>query len=257
MLTCTPSYALYLAETMGEMGIDPNRDLQLRYGLFGAEPWTDQMRTEIERALGIRATDIYGLSEIIGPGVAYECAAQQGLHVAEDHFLVEVINPQTGEVLPEGAQGELVFTTITKEGIPMVRYRTRDLSSLDRSVCACGRTHARMHRILGRSDDMLIIRGVNVFPSQVESVLLRFTEVAPHYQLVVEREHNLDRLEVWVEMEERFFSDEVRRIEEVRSRITADLESTLGISVYLRLVEPKTIVRSEGKAKRVIDNRKK
>ena len=255
MLTCTPSYALFLAEAMAEMGIDPQKDIELKYGVFGAEPWTDGMRRDLERKLGIRATDIYGLSEVIGPGVATECEVQQGLHIFEDHFLPEIIDPVTGEVLPDGAEGELVFTTITKEGIPVIRYRTRDLTSLNREVCDCGRTHVRMQKVLGRSDDMLIIRGVNVFPTQVESVLVSFTEVEPHYMLVVERINNLDTLEVWVEMSERLFSDEVRRVEEVRRRITHELESLLGLSVTVKLVEPKSIERSQGKAKRVLDRR--
>lgn len=255
MLTCTPSYALFLAEALAEMGIDPNKDIELKYGVFGAEPWTDGMRRDLERKLGIRATDIYGLSEVIGPGVATECEVQQGLHIFEDHFLPEIIDPVTGEVLPDGAEGELVFTTITKEGIPVIRYRTRDLTSLNREICDCGRTHVRMQKVLGRSDDMLIIRGVNVFPTQVESVLVSFTEVEPHYLLVVERINNLDTLEVWVEMSERLFSDEVRRVEEVRRRITHELESLLGLSVTVKLVEPKSIERSQGKAKRVLDRR--
>jgi phenylacetate-CoA ligase len=255
MLTCTPSYALFLAETMAEMGIDPGRDIELKYGVFGAEPWTDGMRRDIERKLGIRATDIYGLSEVIGPGVAYECEQQQGLHICEDHFLPEIIDPETGEVLPDGQEGELVFTTITKEGIPVIRYRTRDLTHLDRGICACGRTHVRMAKVLGRSDDMIIIRGVNVFPTQVESVLVTYTEVQPHYLLVVERVNNLDTLEVWVEMSDRLFSDEVRRVEEVRRRIHHDLESLLGLSVTVKLVEPKSIERSQGKARRVLDKR--
>lgn len=255
MLTCTPSYALFLAETMAEMGIDPGRDIELKYGVFGAEPWTDGMRRDIERKLGVRATDIYGLSEVIGPGVAYECEQQQGLHICEDHFLPEIIDPETGEALPDGQEGELVFTTITKEGIPVIRYRTRDLTRLNRELCGCGRTHVRMAKVLGRSDDMIIIRGVNVFPTQVESVLVTFTEVQPHYLLVVERINNLDTLEVWVEMSEKLFSDEVRRVEEVRRRIHHDLESLLGLSVTVRLVEPKSIERSQGKAKRVLDKR--
>lgn len=255
MLTCTPSYALYLAEAMAEEGIDPTRDIELKYGVFGAEPWTDGMRREIERKLGIRATDIYGLSEVIGPGVAFECEIQRGLHINEDHFLPEIIDPATGRVLPDGQEGELVFTTLTKEGIPIIRYRTRDLTSLSREVCGCGRTHVRMSKVLGRTDDMLIIRGVNVFPTQVESVLVTYTEVEPHYLLVVDRVNNLDRLEVWVEMSDRLFSDEVRRVEEIRHRIMRDLESLLGLSVGVKLVEPKSIERSQGKAKRVLDKR--
>ena len=254
MLACTPSYALYLAETLAEEGI-PFSELKLRSGVFGAEPWTEGMRRQIEQRLGIRAMDIYGLSEVFGPGVAIECEQQDGLHIFEDHFIPEIINPQTGEPVPEGGKGELVFTTITKEGIPVIRYRTRDLSSLTYEPCACGRTHVRMARILGRSDDMLIIRGVNVFPTQVEGVLAGYSAVEPHYLIVVDRKGLLDTMEVWVEMSEALFSDEVRKIEEVRQHIAADIESVLGIGVTVKLVEPKSIERSEGKAKRVLDKR--
>jgi phenylacetate-CoA ligase len=254
LLACTPSYALYLAEALQEEGVELS-ELKLRTGVFGAEPWTDGMRRQIEQRLGIRAMDIYGLSEVIGPGVAVECECQNGLHICEDHFIPEVINPQTLEPVELGEKGELVFTTITKEGIPVIRYRTRDLTSLDMSPCACGRTHVRMSRILGRSDDMLIIRGVNVFPTQVESVLANYADVEPHYLIVVDRINNLDVLEVWVEMSEKLFSDTVRQIEEARARITADIESLLGVNVTVKLVEPKTIERSQGKAKRVLDKR--
>ena len=254
ILACTPSYALYMAETAEEMGIDL-RTLPLKIGIFGAEPWTEQMRREIETKLGIKAYDIYGLSEIIGPGVAIECQEQEGLHINEDHFLTEVIDPQTGEVLPYGEKGELVFTTLTKEAFPLLRYRTRDLSLLYPEACACGRTVARMHRILGRTDDMLIIRGVNIFPSQIESVLLENGDVSPHYQLVVDRKGNLDDLEVWVEVSEELFASEVRKLEHLGKSIKQKIESTLGINVRVKLVEPKTIQRSEGKAKRVIDRR--
>lgn len=254
VLTCTPSYALFLAEVMAEMGVSPS-DLKLQCGVFGAEPWSENMRREIENKLQISAYDIYGLSEIVGPGVAIECPAKAGLHLAEDHFIAEIIDPETGQILPEGSMGELVITTITKEALPMIRYRTRDLTKLDRSVCECGRTHTRMQKVLGRSDDMVIIRGVNVFPSMVESVLLNIPGVEPHYLLVVDRKGNLDILEVRVEVSEKVFSDEVRKLEELGLTITKELESALGVSVKVRLVEPKSIERSEGKSKRVIDRR--
>ena len=253
-LACTPSYALYIAETMREMGVDP-RETSLRTGIFGAEPWTERMRKEIEAQLGIKAMDIYGLSEIIGPGVAIECCVQDGLHISEDHFYPEIINPVTGEVLPDGEKGELVLTTLTKEGMPMIRYRTRDLSVLHREKCACGRTLVRMSKVLGRSDDMLIIRGVNVFPSQVENVLLGISNTTPHYQLIVERKDNLDHLTVLVELTEEMFTDEVRGLEVLEAKIKGELSSTLSVSATVRLVGPKTIERSEGKAKRVIDKR--
>ena len=254
-IACTPSYALYIAETMREMGVDP-RETALKVGVFGAEPWSEGMRQEIEAQLGIKAMDIYGLSEIIGPGVACECSAQCGLHISEDHFYPEIINPVTGEVLPDGEKGELVLTTLTKEGMPMVRYRTRDLTVLDRRVCDCGRTLVRMGKVLGRSDDMLIIRGVNVFPSQVESVLLNMGETSPHYQLIVDRHDNLDNLTVLVELTDGMFSDEVRRLEALEHKIQAELASVLNVAASVRLVDAKTIERSEGKAKRVIDKRK-
>lgn len=254
-LACTPSYALYIAEAMREMGIDP-RETALKVGIFGAEPWSEQMRQEIEAQLGIKAIDIYGLSEIIGPGVAIECSVQNGLHISEDHFYPEIINPVTGEVLPDGEKGELVITTLTKEGMPMIRYRTRDLTVLHREKCTCGRTLVRMSKVLGRSDDMLIIRGVNVFPSQVETVLLSIGETSPHYQLIVDRKDNLDHLTVLVEVTEEMFSDEVRGLEVLEAKIKAELSSVLNVSAAVRLVGPKTIERSEGKAKRVIDNRK-
>lgn len=254
ILTCTPSYALFMAEIMEEMGVSPG-DLKLKSGLFGAEPWSENMRREIEMKLGINAFDIYGLSEIIGPGVAIECNNKKGLHIAEDHFIPEIIDPITHEVSPDGAQGELVITTITKEALPIIRYRTRDLTTLNRDQCSCGRTHVRMHKVLGRSDDMVIIRGVNVFPSMVESVLLNIPGVEPHYLLIVDRIGNLDVLEVQVEVSEKIFSDEVRKLEDLGKLITRELESALGVSAKVRLVEPKTIERSEGKAKRVIDRR--
>lgn len=254
ILACTPSYALFLIEVMEEMGIKKG-ELQLKAGVFGAEPWSLNMRKEIEERLGILAIDIYGLSEIIGPGVSSECSCKSGLHVFEDHFVPEIINPETLEVLPPGEKGEIVFSTITKEAFPVLRYRTRDISSLNYERCACGRTHVRMDRVTGRSDDMLIIRGVNVFPSQIESVLLNFGEVAPHYQLIVDRVGNLDSLEVWVEMTPALFSDEVKKLEDIEKRIREEIDFILGIGAKIKLVEPKTIERSEGKAKRVIDKR--
>ena len=254
ILACTPSYALFIAEVMEEMGIK-KEELQLEAGVFGAEPWSDSMRKEIEERLGILAIDIYGLSELIGPGVASECKYKCGLHIQEDHFIPEIIDPVTEEVLPPGSKGEIVFTTITKEGLPLIRYRTRDISSLNYEKCECGRTIVRMSKVSGRTDDMLIIRGVNVFPSQIESVLLEIGETAPHYLLIVDREGTLDTLEVWVEMTQNMFSDEVKRIEEIEKRIRGEIETTLGISAKVKLVEPKTIERSEGKAKRVIDKR--
>jgi len=255
LLACTPSYALYIAETLREMGLEP-QNLALRVGVFGAEPWSERMRKEIEARLSIKAIDIYGLSEIIGPGVASECQCQDGLHINEDHFYPEIINPQTGEKLPDGEKGELVLTTITKEGMPMIRYRTRDLTVLNHKPCACGRTLVRMGKVLGRSDDMLIIRGVNVFPSQVETVLLGLGETSPHYQLIIDREDNLDTLTVLVEVTAAMFSDEVRRLETLERKIQDALSSVLGVSAKVRLVAPKSIERSEGKAKRVVDNRK-
>ena len=256
VLTCTPSYSLYLAEAAAEEGINI-RDLKLRVGIFGAEPWTEEMRREIEDKLNIKAIDIYGLSEILGPGVAIEChEAQHGLHIWEDHFIPEIINPDTGEVLPDGELGELVITTITKEGIPMIRYRTRDITRLIAEPCVCGRTHRRIARMSGRTDDMLIIRGVNVFPSQIESVLVGIEGIEPHYQLIVEREENLDTLEIQVEVNEQTFSDEIKILQDLSNRIRHEIKDLLGITCKVRLVEPKTIARSEGKAKRVVDRRK-
>ena len=254
ILCCTPSYALYLGETLKEMGLTPD-DLKLKAGFFGAEPWTEQMRKEIERNLGIKAYDIYGLSEISGPGVAFECPEQTGMHINEDHFIVEIIDPDTGEVLPDGEEGEVVFTCITKEAFPLIRYRTRDISVLSHDQCSCGRTFVKMAKPRGRSDDMLIIRGVNVFPSQIESVLLDLGQTAPHYQLIVDRKNNTDTFEILVEMSENMFSDSVKGLEEQEHRIQAAVESTLGIGAKVTLVEPKSIARSEGKAKRVIDKR--
>lgn len=254
VLCCTPSYAMYLAEAIEEAGL---RDkIRLKSGVFGAEPWTENMRHAIENSLGIKAFDVYGLSEIMGPGVSFECECQNGMHVNEDMFVPEIIDPDTGEVLPEGAQGELVFTTLTKEGFPVIRYRTRDICSLNYEQCECGRTFVRMNKPTGRSDDMMIIRGVNVFPSQIEEVLLRIGEgVTPNYQIIVGRENNTDTLDINVEMTEKLFADDVKSIEKIEKKIVSDLRSVLGIGAKVHLVNPKTIARSEGKAKRVIDNR--
>lgn len=254
-LACTPSYALFLAEALEESGVKPE-NLKLRVGLFGAEPWTENMRKQIEERLRIKALDIYGLSEVIGPGVACECEMQNGLHVNEDHFIPEIIDPETLKLLPPGSKGELVFTTVSKEGLPLIRYRTRDLTSLNYESCGCGRTLVRMDKCAGRSDDMLIIRGVNLFPSQVESILLEISETKPHYRIVVDRINNLDTLQVEVEVEEQFFLDRISQLQSLRDKIKAALESALGLSVDVKLVEPKTITRSEGKSVRVIDNRK-
>ncbi|MDR2909725.1 MAG: phenylacetate--CoA ligase [Oscillospiraceae bacterium] len=255
ILCCTPSYAMYIGETIAEMGIDP-KTLPLRAGIFGAEPWTDEMRREIERLLAIKAYDIYGLSEIMGPGVSFECSEQTGMHVNEDKYIPEIIDPDTGEVLPEGRQGELVFTCITKQALPLLRYRTRDICTLKRETCSCGRTLIKMGKPAGRTDDMLIIRGINVFPSQVETVLLELG-FSPNYLLVVSREGSLDTLEVQVEMTPELFTDEIRGIEVSERKIRGALLSTLGLAATVRLVEPRSIKRSEGKAVRVIDNRKK
>ena len=254
-ICCTPSYALYLAETMEEMGVTKD-EINLKAGLFGAEPWTEEMRAEIEKKLGIKAHDIYGLTEIIGPGVAFECSEQTGMHINEDNFIAETIDPDTGEVLPEGEQGEIVFTCITKEAFPLIRYRTRDIGILKREKCSCGRTLIKMMKPAGRSDDMLIIRGVNVFPSQVESVLLQLGNTAPYYQLIVDRVDNTDTLEIQVEISPEMFSDTVRSLEDQEKIIKNAIDSTLGISAKIRIVEPKTIQRTEGKAVRVIDKRK-
>ncbi|WP_320169647.1 phenylacetate--CoA ligase [Maridesulfovibrio sp.] len=255
VICCTPSYALYLYETGKEMGID-FRELPLKIGVFGAEPWTDSMRKDIEAKLDIKALDIYGLSEIMGPGVAMECAeAQDGLHIMEDHFLPEVINPETGDPVAPGEVGELVITTLTKEGIPLIRYRTRDLTKLNYTACRCGRTFARMQRITGRSDDMLIIRGVNVFPSQIESIIIETEGLSPHYQLVVERDGNLDILTVNVEIDGSVFSDEIKNLQRLESKIQRNIKEFLGVTARIKLVEPKSIERSAGKAKRIIDLR--
>jgi phenylacetate-CoA ligase len=254
ILTCTPSYSLYLAEAAREEGMDMQH-LGVKAGFFGAEPWSETMRKEIEEKLHLLAIDIYGLTEIIGPGVASECEHQDGLHIFEDHFYPEIIDPATGKVLPDGEKGELVITTLTKEGTPVLRYRTRDITYLDRSPCPCGRTSVRMHRVLGRTDDMLIIRGVNVFPSQIESVLMDIEGTEPHYVIVVDREGAMDNLEVWVEVSPEIISDEVRDLEMLERRVSDQLRSVLGLSLKVKLVEPKTITRSEGKAKRVVDRR--
>jgi phenylacetate-CoA ligase len=256
ILTCTPSYGLHLGEVAEDMGVS-FRDLRFRYGIFGAEPWSEKMREEIEAKLGLTAVDIYGLSEVIGPGVAIEChEAKQGLHIFEDHFIPEVIDPDTGKPLPYGETGELVFTSITKEAFPVIRYRTRDITSLNPEPCVCGRTHVRMKKVSGRTDDMLIIRGVNVFPSQIESVLMEIQGVEPHYQLVVEREGNLDILTVMVEIDEKLFSDEVKSLQSLERSIEKNIKDYLGVSAKVKLVEPKGIARSEGKAVRVLDKRK-
>ncbi len=256
VLLATPSYALNLAETMEAMGVDP-KSLSLRVGVFGAEPWSENMRDEVERKLNIKAVDIYGLSEVMGPGVAMQCLeGEKGLHIFEDHFLPEIIDPDTGEVLPPGEKGELVFTTLTKEAFPIIRYRTKDISRLMYDTCECGRTLVRMEKVTGRTDDMLIIRGVNVFPSQIEHVLMGTEGVEPHYQIVVNREGNMDTMAVEVEVSEDIFSDEIKTLENLTRRIQMDIKDMLGVTCRVKLVEPKTIQRSEGKAQRVIDNRK-
>jgi phenylacetate-CoA ligase len=256
VLTCTPSYSLFMAEEAREEGVD-FRNLNLHVGIFGAEPWSETMRAEIESKLNLCAIDIYGLSEIMGPGVAIECReAKKGLHIWEDHFIPEIINPETGDRLPEGETGELVITTITKEGIPLIRYRTRDITCINYEPCTCGRTHARINRMSGRSDDMLIIRGVNVFPSQIESILMGIEGVEPHYLLIVDRKDNLDTLEVQVEVDDRLFSDEIKHLQTLSHVIEKEIKDMLGVTCRARLVESRTITRSEGKAKRGIDNRK-
>ncbi len=255
ILCCTPSYALYLGEEICEKGIV--NQLSLKAGIFGAEPWTEDMRHAIEEKLNIKAYDIYGLSEVLGPGVAYECECQDGMHICEDHFIAEIIDPDTEEVLPYGSQGELVFTTITKEGFPVIRYRTRDICTLDTVPCKCGRTHIKMRKPAGRSDDMLIIRGVNVFPSQIEEVLLKIGgSVTPNYQIIVGRENNTDTLDINVEMSNDIFADDMKSIAAIESRIVSELRNVLGLGAKVHLVTPKSIIRSEGKAKRIIDNRK-
>lgn len=253
IICCTPSYAMYIGESVGKKGIDP-KTLKVRAGIFGAEPWSENMRREIEKSLAIKAYDIYGLSEIAGPGVAYECQYQNGLHICEDYFYPEVVDPDTLEPLPDGEYGELVFTCIGKEALPLIRYRTRDICAITHEKCACGRTLVRMAKPKGRSDDMLIIRGVNVFPSQVEHVILSLG-MDPNYQIIVDRKNNLDTMEVCIEMSQQMFSDSVKGLEESEARIEAALHTTLGLSAKVRLVEPNSLPRSEGKAKRVIDKR--
>ena len=255
VLCCTPSYALYLADAIKDSGL-PREEFQLKVGAFGAEPWTENMRHEIEEKLGIKAYDIYGLSEIAGPGVGYECECQHGTHLNEDHYFPEIIDPNTLQPVESGQTGELVFTHLTKEGMPLLRYRTRDLTALHHDKCSCGRTLVRMDRILGRSDDMLIIRGVNVFPTQIESVILEMEEFEPHYLLIVGRENNTDTMELQVEVRPEFYSDEINKMLALKKKLGGRLQSVLGLGVNVKLVEPRSIERSVGKAKRVIDNRK-
>ncbi len=254
ILACTPSYALLIGETALEMGIDP-RELPLKAGVFGAEPWSESMRAQLEQVLGITAIDIYGLSEVMGPGIAAECAGQCGLHVNEDHFIIEIIDSRTLRPVPDGEQGEVVFTTITKQGVPLVRYRTRDISRIVPGECACGRTFRRMERITGRTDDMLIIRGVNVYPSQIEQVLIGIPGVAPHYQVVLSKRGSMDHVAVHVEVGPDVSFDEIKTLERLRNRVGAEIASSLAVNLDVKLVEPKSIQRSEGKAKRVVDLR--
>lgn len=253
-LCCTPSYAMHIAETMQQMGVDPS-SVKLRAGVFGAEPWTEAMRRRIEEMMRIKAYDIYGMSELMGPGVAYECSAQDGMHINEDHFIVEVIDPETGEPVPDGEKGELVFTCISKEALPLIRYRTRDISAVTREKCSCGRTFLRMKKPQGRTDDMLIIRGVNVFPSQVESVLLGFDFITPNYQITVSREGALDSVSIDVEMAEGVAFDTVREVESRARMLRSAIEQVLNIAATVRLVPPGTLARSEGKARHVVDTR--
>ena len=252
IICCTPSYAQYLAESIEERGIKDQ--VKLKAGIFGAEAWTEEMRKDIEKRLGIKAYDIYGLTEISGPGVAFECSAQEGMHINEDHFIAEIIDPKTGEVLPEGEKGELVFTCITKEAFPMIRYRTKDICVLSREKCSCGRTHVKMAKPMGRSDDMLIVKGVNVFPSQIEEVLLA-KGLTSNYQIIVDRQGTSDSIEVRVEMTPELFSDKINELSKIEKEITDALKSMIGIFAVVKIVEPKSIVRSEGKAVRVIDKR--
>jgi len=257
VMTCTPSYALVIGEESAEMGVDFKKRMKVRIGIFGAEPWSEKMRLEIEAKLGIEAFDIYGLTEIIGPGVAVECEQHNGMHVNEDHFLAEIIDPDTGEQLPYGEEGELVFTTLTKEAMPVIRYRTRDRTRLHAKKCACGRTTVRMEKVLGRTDDMLIVRGVNVFPQLIEKTLLSVEDIEPHYQIVLDRpKDQLDTLEVWVEASPKLFQPiDTRRLDDLQSRVASELAQTLGVSASVKLMGPKSIQRSEGKARRVIDRR--
>ncbi|MBQ5778980.1 MAG: phenylacetate--CoA ligase [Paludibacteraceae bacterium] len=254
-IACTPSYALHLYESIQKYGYDMN-EFSLRIGIFGGEPWTDNMRKEIEEKLHIKAYNIYGLSEIMGPGVAHECECQDGTHIIEDHFFPEIIDPETCEVLPDGVQGELVLTTLTKEGIPLIRYRTKDLTALHHEVCSCGCTEVRMDRIMGRSDDMLIIRGINVFPSQIESVILEMKEFEPQYQLIVDKKGNLDTLAVHVEVKPSFMSDDLNAMMVLKKQLSDRIKSVLSISAEIVFVEPGSIERSQGKSCRTIDNRK-
>ena len=254
IICCTPSYAAYLGETMKEMGLGPD-DIPLKAGIFGAEAWSEEMRQDIQNTMGIKAYDIYGLTELSGPGVSFECSAQAGMHINEDHFIAEIIDPNTGEVLPAGSKGELVFTSLTKEAFPLLRYRTRDICQLNYEPCSCGRTHVRMAKPMGRSDDMLIIRGVNVFPSQIETVLLN-RGYSPNYQIIVDRVRNVDTFDIKVEMTPEMFTDDMGEITRMQNELVADLRSMLGIGAKISLVAPKSITRSEGKAVRVIDKRK-
>jgi phenylacetate-CoA ligase len=257
VLTCTPSYALVIGEEAAEMGVDFKKRMKVKVGIFGAEPWTEKMRHEIEDKLGVKAYDIYGLTELIGPGVSVECEHHTGMHIQEDHFLAEIIDPTTGERLPYGEEGELVFTTLTKEAMPVIRYRTRDRTILHADKCACGRTTVRMEKVLGRTDDMLIVRGVNVFPQLIEKTLLSIEDIEPHYQIVIDRpKDQLDTLEVWVEASPRLFQPiDTRRLDELQNRVAHELFQALGISASIKLMGPKSIARSEGKAKRVVDKR--
>ena len=255
ILCCTPSYAAYIGETVKEMGISPD-ELKLKAGIFGAEPWTEEMRQEIEKSLGLKAYDIYGLTETSGPGVAFECEEQTGMHINEDNFIAEIIDPDTGEVLPEGSKGELVFTSITKEAFPLLRYRTRDICVLTRGKCSCGRTLVKMCKPMGRSDDMLIIKGVNVFPSQIETVLIKDFNATPNYQIVVDRVGSVDTFEIKVELSDEMFDDTIKSVSQLEKKLSADIVQILGIRAKISLVEPKSIPRSEGKAVRVIDKRK-
>ncbi|MBI5712419.1 MAG: AMP-binding protein, partial [Chloroflexi bacterium] len=257
VITCTPSYALVIAEEAQEMGVDIKKRWKLRAGIFGAEPWTEKMRRELENKLNLEAFDIYGLTEVIGPGVAVECSEHNGMHINEDHFLAEIIDPDTGERLPYGSEGELVFTTITKEAMPIIRYRTRDRTILHNEPCKCGRTNVRMEKIMGRTDDMLIVRGVNVFPQLIEKTLLSIEDIEPHYQIVIDRpKDQLDMLEVWVEASPKLFQPiDTRRLDELQKKVAHELAQTLGISAEVKLMGPKSIQRSEGKARRVVDKR--
>ncbi len=254
ILTCTPSYALYMAEVAQEMGIEPS-NLKLKSGCFGAEMWTEAMRVEIEKRFGLNAYNIYGLTEIIGPGVAHECHEKKGLHVFEDHFIAEIIDPETGDSLPDGKRGELVLTTLTREGMPMLRFRTRDITSIIKEKCLCGRTFSRIERIRGRTDDMIKVRGVMLFPYQIEKAILEVQGVEPHYQIVITRPQYLDEIEVMVEMSKETFSDEIKHIENLKKKLERRIEEIVGIRVKVSLVEPKSLPRSEGKAKRIIDKR--